>query len=150
MSDAKTPLLHKALVEELRVNVAHSRLAIGDPARIARLSDGRVGVLARIRRPILGVIPRWREGLIGHLGPLAEEIVGPSLDHGDPLRVRIVALVPEYLANGFPPEVHISVWGDPRHILPITAALAPAPELDFLPRHKDRPSRGRLSRLEMT
>jgi hypothetical protein len=41
--------------------------------------------------------------------------------------VRIVALVPEHLANGLPPEIHISVWGDPRHLQPIIAAMAPAP-----------------------
>ena len=144
MSDAKLPLLHKAPVEELRVHVARSGMAIGDTARIERLADGRVGIFARIRQPILGLIPRWRDGLIGVLGPLAEEVVSPSLDHGDALRVRIVALVPEYLANGFPPEVHVSVWGDPRHLSPMIAALVPNSGLELPPRPQ-----GRLSRLEM-
>ncbi|NHB76413.1 hypothetical protein [Rhodobacter calidifons] len=129
MSDAKLPLIHKAPVEGLAVHVARTGLAIGDSARLDRLSDGRIGVFARLRKRILGVIPHHREGLVGRLGPVAEEIVSPSLAHGDDLRVRIIDLVPEHLANGFPPEVYISVWGDPRHLQPILSAvdLPPAP-----------------------
>ncbi|TAG25875.1 MAG: hypothetical protein EAZ40_05175, partial [Rhodobacterales bacterium] len=95
-----------------------------------RLTDGRVGVFARLSKPILGLIPRMRPGLIGHLGPMAEEIVAPSLAHGDALRVRIIDLVPEHLSNGFPAEVFISVWGDPRHLQPIlqAAGLVEDPE----------------------
>jgi hypothetical protein len=70
----------------------------------------------------LGLIPRQRPAHLGHLGPLAEEIVAPSLAHGDPLRVRIIDLVPEHLSNGYPPEVYISVWGDPRHLNPVLEA----------------------------
>lgn len=145
MTDSKLPLLHKAPVEGLTVHVARSGLAIGDIARLERLPDGRIGVFASLRKPILGLIPRRRDGLVGHLGPLATEIVSPSLDHGDALRVRIVALIPEYLSNGYPPEVHISVWGDPRHLRPVLAALClpPDPEPRPLP-----PSR--LSGLQVT
>ena len=50
---------------------------------------------------------------------MAEEIVAPSLARGDALRVRIIDLVPEHLSSGYPPEVCISVWGDPRHITPV-------------------------------
>jgi len=119
MTDAKLPLIHKAPVEGIRIHVARTGLGIGDPATLERMSDGRVGVRARLRQPILGLIPRHREGVIGHLGPLAEEIIAPSLAHGDSLRVRIIDLIPEHLANGFPPEVYISVWGDPRHLQPV-------------------------------
>jgi hypothetical protein len=128
MSDAKLPLIHKAPVEELVIHVARTGLAIGDTAWLDRVSDGRIGVFARLRQPILGIIPRQRVGLIGHLGPVAAEIITPSLAHGDDLRVRIIDLVPEHLSNGFPPEVYISVWGDPRHLHPILEAaglLAP-------------------------
>jgi hypothetical protein len=123
MSDAKLPLIHKAPVEGLAVHVARTRLAIGDPAWLDRLSDGRIGVFARFSQPMLGLIPRQRDGLIGHLGPVAEELVAPSLAHGDDLRVRIIDLTPEHLANGYPPEVYISVWGDPRHLQPVLAAV---------------------------
>lgn len=133
MSDAKLPLLHKAPVEGLTVHVARSGLAIGDTARLERLPDGRIGVMAVVRMPILGLFPRRREGLIGHLGPLAAEIVAPSLDHGDTLRVRIVTLIPEYLANSYPPEVHVSVWGDPRHLRPVLAALGLPPAAETGP-----------------
>jgi hypothetical protein len=54
---------------------------------------------------------------------VAEEIIAPSLAHGDDLRVRIIDLTPEHLANGYPPEVYISVWGDPRHLQPVLAAV---------------------------
>jgi hypothetical protein len=129
MTDAKLPLIHKAPVEGLLIHVARSRLSIGDPATLDRLSDGRVGVFARLSQPLLGLIPRHRIRLVGHLGPVAEEIVAPSLAHGDPLRVRIIDLVPEHLANGYGPEVYISVWGDPRHLSPMieAAGLIPGP-----------------------
>jgi hypothetical protein len=122
MTDAKLPLIHKAPVEGLMVHVARTGLAIGDEAWLDRLGDGRIGVFARLRQPIFGLIPRLKAGLVGHLGPMAEEIVAPSLAHGDALRVRIIDLVPEHLSNGFPPEVYISVWGDPRHLQPILQA----------------------------
>jgi hypothetical protein len=128
MSDAKLPLIHKAPVEGLVVNVARTRLSIGDAAWVDRLGDGRIGVFAYMRQPFLGLIPRQRAGLLGHLGPLAEEILAPSLAHGDDLRVRIIDLTPEHLANGFPPEIYISVWGDPRHLSPILEAAGLLPE----------------------
>ena len=123
MPQALLPLIHKAPVEELAIHVARTGLSIGDPAWLDRLSDGRIGVFARLRKPLLGVIPHHREGLVGHLGPAAEEIIAPSLAHGDDLRVRIIDLTPEHLANGYPPEVYISVWGDPRHLQPVLAAI---------------------------
>ena len=122
MAEAKLPLIHKAPVEGLTIHVARARLAIGDPAWLDRLPDGRVGVFAAVCQRLLGLLPRQRPALLGHLGPLAEEIVAPSLAHGDPLRVRIIDLVPEHLANGYPPEVYISVWGDPRHLHPVLLA----------------------------
>jgi hypothetical protein len=122
MTDAKLPLIHKAPVEGLTLHVARARLAIGDHAWLDRLPDGKVGVFAEVRQMVMGMIPRQRPALLGHLGPVAEEIVAPSLAHGDPLRVRIIDLVPEHLSNGFPPEVYISVWGDPRHLTPVLEA----------------------------
>ncbi len=122
MTDAKLPLIHKAPVECLRIHVARTGLAIGDTAWLDRLGDGRIGVFARLSQPILWLIPRRRPGLVGHLGPLAEEIVAPSMAHDDKLRVRIIDLVPEHLSNGYPPEVYISVWGDPRHLHAILQA----------------------------
>jgi hypothetical protein len=138
MSDAKLPLIHKAPVEGLGVHVARTRLSIGDSAWLDRLGDGRIGVFARISQPFLGVFPRYRPALLGHLGPVAEEIVSPSLAHGDSLRVRIIDLVPEHLSNGYPPEVYISVWGDPRHLQPVLDAVMPAAEPDFPDRKAPR------------
>ena len=128
MSDAKLPLIHKAPVEGIVVHVARTGLSIGDHAWLDRMTDGRIGVFATVRKPLFGVIPRHRPALLGHLGPVAEEIVAPSLAHGDALRVRIIDLVPEHLSNGFPPEVYISVWGDPRHLSPVLAAVGMLPE----------------------
>lgn len=142
MTDAKLPLIHKAPVEGLQINVARAGIAIGDTAWLDRLTDGRVGVFARLRQPIFGLIPRLRPGLVGHLGPMAEEIVAPSLAHGDALRVRIIDLVPEHLSNGFPPEVYISVWGDPRHLQPILLATGLAENM------QDTPPPGKFSGLK--
>ncbi|MFM7336159.1 MAG: hypothetical protein ACKO2N_20955 [Tabrizicola sp.] len=139
MSDAKLPLIHKAPVEGLAIHVARTGLAIGDSARLERLSDGRIGVFARLKKPILGLIPHHRDGLVGHLGPVAEEILSPSLAHGDDLRVRIIDLTPEHLANGYPPEVYISVWGDPRHLQPILTTVDLPPQL---PEPKPRAPKG--------
>jgi hypothetical protein len=133
MTDAKLPLIHKAPVEGLTVHVARTRLAIGDPAWLDRLSDGKVGVFAEVRQMFLGVFPRKRPALLGHLGPVAEEIVAPSLAHGDALRVRIIDLVPEHLSNGYPPEIYISVWGDPRHLNPVLEATGLLPDPIPLP-----------------
>jgi hypothetical protein len=140
MTDAKLPLIHKAPVEGLAVPVARTGLAIGDTAWLDRLTDGRIGVFARIRQPILGLIPRQRAALLGHLGPLAEEIVAPSLAHGDALRVRIIDLVPEHLSNGLPPEIYVSVWGDPRHLSPVLDAVGRA---EAAPDPMPPPRRGR-------
>ena len=122
MTDAKLPLLHKAPVEGLLVHVARTGLVLGDPAWLASTEDGRIGVFARFRHRIIGLLPRWRDGLLGHLGPVAQAVVAPSLAHGDDLRVRIVALMPEHLAKEAPPEIHVSVWGDPRHLQPVLQA----------------------------
>jgi len=125
MSDAKLALIRKTRVEGIAVHVNRAGLAIGDVAWLEPLSDGRIGVFAQINRRFLGLITRWRPGFLGHLDPLAEEIVAPSLAHGDRLRVRIIDLVPEHLAHGNPPEVHISVWGDPRHLHPVVRLAPP-------------------------
>ncbi len=136
MSDSKLPLIHKAPVEGILIHVARAGLVIGDTAMIDRLSDGRIGVFATIRQPFLGIFPRRRLRLIGHLGPSVEDILSPSLSHGDALRVRIIDLTPEHLANGFPPEIYISVWGDPRHLtqvfgVPEAFQPLPLPEPEF-------------------
>jgi hypothetical protein len=141
MTDTKLPLIHKAPVEALTLHVARARLAIGDHAWLERLSDGKIGVFATVRQLVLGFLPRWRPALLGHLGPVAEEIVAPSLAHGDPLRVRIIDLVPEHLSNGYPPEVYISVWGDPRHITPVLEAAGLLPEVEPKPPKRPGPLR---------
>lgn len=130
MSDNKLPLIHKAPVEGLQVHVARAGLVIGDPASLDRLSDGRIGVFAQVRQPFLGIFPRRRRVLIGHLGPSVEDILAPSLSHGNALRIRIIDLTPEHLANGYPPEIYISVWGDPRFLAPtlgVPEAFLPLP-----------------------
>lgn len=126
MSDAKLALIRKTRVAGIAVHVNRAGLSIGDAAWLAPLEDGRIGVFARINRRFLGLFPRWRPGFLGHLDPAAEEIVAPSIAHGDGLRVRIIDLVPEHLAYGNPPEVHISVWGDPRHLQPVLRLERPA------------------------
>ena len=145
MTDSKLPLIHKAPVEGIRVNVARAGLVIGDTAAIDRLPDGRIGVFARVRKPYLGVIPHRQTVLIGHLGPSVEDILAPSLSHGDALRIRVIDLTPEHLSNGFPPEIYISVWGDPRHL---AQGLGAAEAYQaFAEREADQPARHGLRRI---
>lgn len=117
MQDMLQPLIHKAAVHSIAVNVARTGLSIGDTAHLALLPEGGVGVFAVVSRPILGLIPRKVTLLLGILGPQASQLITPAVEKGEQLRVRIVGLTPEHLA--IPPmgaEVHISVWGDPRHL----------------------------------
>jgi hypothetical protein len=93
MTDAKLPLIHKAPVEGLAIHVARTGLASAISAWLDRLSDGRIGVFAEAA-PILGLIPASAKAHLGHLGPVAEEIVSPSLAHGDDRCVRIIDLCP--------------------------------------------------------
>lgn len=127
MSDAKLALIRKTQVAGIAVRVNRAGLSIGDVAWLAPLADGRIGVFARVNQRLLGIFSRWRPGFLGHLDQSAEEIVAPSLAHGDALRVRIINLVPEHLAHGNPPEVHISVWGNPRHLRPVPQPPVAAP-----------------------
>lgn len=141
MSDTKLPILHKAPVEGIKVHVARAGLVIGDVAALDRLPDGRIGVFALARQPIFGIIPRRRRTLIGHLGPMAEDLLTPALAQGDALRIRIIDLTPEHLANGFPPEIYISVWGDPRHLSPsfgVPEAFLPQAARDQVGRNRAR------------
>lgn len=138
MNDLLQPLIHKAEVRELAVHVGRTGLSIGDRAELVALDDGRVGVVARVRRRFLGLIPGTRAVLIGTLGPEGSRLVGPAVGRAEPLRVRIVGLTPEHLAEaGRGPEVHVSVWGDARAVVtpagsapaaPATRATEPGPD----------------------
>lgn len=117
MYDLLQPLIHKAAVRDIVVHVARTGLSIGHEAEVHLLPDGRIGVFARLTRRFLGLIPRQVTVLIGVLGPHASALIAPAVERGEMLRVRIVGLTPEHLtAAGSGPEVHVSVWGDPRHI----------------------------------
>lgn len=125
MQDNKLPLLPKSPVMGVQIHVGRSGLAMGDTAQLLRLEGGSIGIFAKVSVSLLGFIP-WRSlRLIGQLSPEAEAVVGPSLDHGDELRVRIVGLNPEHLAGGRPPEVYVSVWGDPRHLTTARGRIRP-------------------------
>ena len=91
---------------------------MGDPAEARLMQDGQVGIWARVRRPVLGIWPSRRDTYLGHLGPVAGQIVTPALLEGAPLRLRIVMLTPEHLAGSGEPEIHVSIWGDPRLLTP--------------------------------
>lgn len=117
MHDLLQPLIHKAAVHNIVVNIARTGLSIGDEAELHELPDGQIGVFARVRRHFLGLIPRKMILPIGVLGPGAGRLISSAVVQGENLRVRIVGLTPEHLASeGQGPEIHISVWGDPRHL----------------------------------
>lgn len=118
MAERLEPILPQVPVEGLAVHIGRTGICLGDPAEARLLADGRVGIFARIRRPFLGLVPLWRVGYIGHLGPVAEQILGPAIAEGINLRLRIVLLTPEHLAGSGPPELVVSVWGEPGQLAP--------------------------------
>lgn len=134
MAERLEPILPQVPVEGLALHIGRSGISLGDPAEAQLLPDGRVGIFARIRRPFLGLVPVWRQGYLGHLGPIAEQILGPALAEGVNLRLRIVLLTPEHLAGSGPPEVVVSIWGEPTQLAPyldlpsIYLPSAPPPE----------------------
>jgi hypothetical protein len=117
MHDLLQPLIHKAAVHDIAIHIARTGLSIGDEAELHELPDGRIGVFARVTRRFLGLFPRSIKLPIGVLGPGAGRLIAGAVIQGESLRVRIVGLTPEHLApEGQGPEIHISVWGDPRHL----------------------------------
>ena len=112
MQDILQPIIHKAPVMGLRVNVTRTGLRIGDAAQLHLLTDGQIGIFAKGRKRLLGIFPRKVLLHLGHLGPAAVAIIGGAIAQGQHLRVRIVALTPEHLSKEAGPEVHISIWGD--------------------------------------
>lgn len=117
MHDVMQPLIHKAPVHEIAVNVSRMGLSIGDTAELHELTDGKIGVFALVLRPFLGLFPRRRIIGLGVLGPASERLIRQAVVRRETLRVRIVDLMPEHLTSeGQGPEIHISIWGDPRHL----------------------------------
>lgn len=135
MQDLIQPLVHKAAVHNLAVVVRRTALSIGDAAELHELPDGRIGVFTKRRQRILGIFARDKVQLLGTLGPKATQLVGPSVVAGDFLRIRIVGLTPEHLAPNGNAEVHVSIWGDPRHLQ--SQVIAAAPDVD--PNYTEEP-----------
>ena len=118
MHDTLQPLIHKAPVTGLRVNVTRTGLCINDPAELRLLSDGQIAIFAMGHNGFLGQLrPKCRLHL-GSLGPAASTLILPAVQDDRHLRVRIVDLVPEHLAPDSGPVVWISVWGDANSLLP--------------------------------
>jgi hypothetical protein len=141
MHEMIEPILPQVPVEGIAIHVAKSRLSMGDAAEARLTADGRVGIWARVRKPFLGVLPLRRDAYIGHLGPIAAQILTPALLDGAPLRLRVVMLTPEHLAGAGQPEVHISIWGDPRLLTPfldVPELFHPQLQMDDQPPRKGR------------
>ena len=123
MQDVMLPLIRKVELLQIQVNIARAGLAIGDTAELRWVEPEQVIVVARLRRRFLGLFPHRRMRPLGVLGPAATAMLLPSLQNGKHLRVRIVGLTPEHLSYDGDPEVFISVWGDPVHLLETQADL---------------------------
>ncbi len=128
MHDMIEPILPQVPVEGIGLHIGRSRLSMGDAVTPRMMEDGQVGIWARVRRPWAGLVPLWRETRLGHLGPMVSQILAPALDEGMPLRMRVVMLTPEHLAGSGVPEIHVSVWGDPRLLAPFLDAPPTLPE----------------------
>lgn len=112
MQDNLQPLIHKAAVTGLRINVTRTGLCINDPAELHLLPDGQIGIYALARKRFLGLLRSKSLLHLGNLGPAASALILPALQDARHLRVRIVGLTPEHLAPETGAEVWISVWGD--------------------------------------
>jgi hypothetical protein len=123
MYDIIEPIIHKATVMDLRINIKNTGLSIGDTAELHLNEDGCVSVFATALRR--GFFLRRRVLCrVGQLGPQASQMLTPALRRGERLRVRIVGLTPEHLAPEGKAEMHISVWGTIRHVDARTASSA--------------------------
>ncbi len=127
MYDIIEPILPQVPVEGIALHVGRSRLSMGDAVTPRLLPEGLVGIWARVCRRWMGILPLWHVGYLGHLGPVASQILAPALEKGLALRMRVVMLTPEHLAGSGLPEIHVSVWGDPRLLTPFLEGVVPAP-----------------------
>lgn len=122
MQDILQPLITKAQIVGLRVNVGRTGLCIGDTAHLEILSDGHIGLFAKGYQRWLGLFSRRRLLHLGHLGPVASDILAEPLRKDMHLRVRIVGLTPEHLSATRQPEVFVSVWGTVDRLMGVTPA----------------------------
>lgn len=123
MRDPQQPILAMTRLVDLHVHVARTGLSIGDAAEAHPLEDGNIGIFAPVQRYRLGMIPHRPKRLLGLLTPAAAGLIAPALVAGEPFRIRIVGLTPEHISPE--PEIHVSIWGDPKRLLippPLTMA----------------------------
>jgi hypothetical protein len=125
MQDILQPLITKAQIVGLRVNVHKTGLCIGDTAHLEFLDDGQIGAFAHGQQHFLGVFPRRRLLHLGHMGPRASDILAEPLRREQHLRVRIVGLTPEHLSETREPEVFLSVWATMDRLAGVTPAAPP-------------------------
>lgn len=117
MNDLLQPLIHKAALRDIAINIARAGLSINDSAFLKLLPNEQIAVCMEISRPILGLIPRRKMVTVGLLSPSVTEMLLEPVRAGESLRVRVVGLTPEHLTlPGAGPEVHVSIWGDPRRL----------------------------------
>ena len=133
MLDLIQPIIHKAPVMGLAMAINKTGLSIGDKADLRLLADGRIGIFALVRHRLF-FVPRLSLRQIGHLGPQATALIGPVVERGDYLRVRIVGITPEHLAADGKPEVFLSIWG----------------HLHYVPQSANRQSEGSISEVSLS
>lgn len=138
MQDNLQPLIHKAAVLGLRINVTRTGLCINDPAELHLLPDGQIGIYALARKRFMGLLRPKSLLHLGNLGPAASALVLPALQDARHLRVRIVGLTPEHLSPETGAEVWVSVWGDAKGL--VQRHPAPEPEPPGLVSVFDQPS----------
>ena len=108
---------------DLTVERAPAWLAPTAPVRLVPEPDGSVSAYAD-RPPCLFGLRPGGPVRIGALTGQARDLLAPALAAGTPFRVRIVELVPSYVAPNRRPRIAVSVWGDPDRL------CAPAPKLE--------------------
>ena len=117
MNDLLQPLIHKAALRDISINIARAGLSINDSAALKLLPNDQIAVCMVVSRPFLWLFPRRKVVTVGLLSPSVTEMLLEAVRGGESLRVRVVGLTPEHLTlPGAGPEVHVSIWGDPRRL----------------------------------
>jgi len=115
----------------LSVEQAPGWLAPTAPIQLFLEADGSVGAYADRPAGLFGLRRPGGPVRVGALSASAQDLLGPALATGAPLRVRIVEMVPTHLAPDGRARIAISVWGNPDSLRRPSPLLAsPDPEHD--------------------
>ena len=111
------PLIHKASVH-LTSDRLPSSVSLGDVANLRLRNDDTIIVTLDLPSRLPFGLGESSEFVLGTLGQQARDFLKPALQRAAHLRVRIVEFEPAHLSRNGRTRIYISVWGDPKALLP--------------------------------